>query len=327
MADLEVSVNINANKKSAETFAEQIAAGMQKSLKRLGMGNITAGVAGMAGKGAAGEGIAAGMAGGLVASGLIGLVSILVDTLKDFPIVTSIMKVLKLILMLLFLPLIPLLKPALLLLAGMAKVLAPVMMGISRVLDALLQPLYAFVKFMTNIKMIFSEMVAKALKFISQGILEAWEGIAKAGKWIWENIIKPGFNFLADIGKKMWVVIKGLFTGNISVVTEVWGFIKGLFKGTISVASTMWDFFKSLFSGGGKGRQIGGPISQEGVYYLHKGERVLSATERNRTGGTMGNITVNFNNTSIRSEDDLKKMERMIDNFFKRELRRRVSYV
>ena len=80
-------------------------------------------------------------------------------------------------------------------------------------------------------------------------------------------------------------------------------------------------------SGGkGAGRQIGGVISQEGMYNLHRGERVLSATEKDKKREVPIVINLNIDKPIIRQDADIKELVRQIETKLQSELRRRVSY-
>lgn len=339
MADLEVQINVNATKKSAETFAENIASGLQKSLGKLGMGSAVS-----VGKGGTlGPGVTEGVAAGLAAGGVVGLLQIIADAIKDLPIITAIMKILKLILMLLFLPLIPILKPVLMALAQLAKDLAPLMKSLTLSGNKGAEMAPQIKKTGNGFIDAFIGVANMALKVggaIGQMIFDIGKGAfdlgGKIGQWLYDKVIAPVGNFISKkileafawvkgIGDKIWGLFKGMFKGSINVVTEVWGWIKTFFKGTINVMSSVWDFIKSLFtSGNKKGKQLGGPIATEGIYYLHKGERVLSATERGGSGGS--NISFVINNPSISKKQDINDLVSQIEDKLKSGMRRRVSY-
>jgi pantothenate synthetase len=59
---------------------------------------------------------------------------------------------------------------------------------------------------------------------------------------------------------------------------------------------------------------------------LHRGERILSATERRPTERE-GVINIYIDNPQFRKEDDIKLLVRELDNRLKTEMRRRVSYI
>ena len=80
-----------------------------------------------------------------------------------------------------------------------------------------------------------------------------------------------------------------------------------------------------MFGFGGKGKQLGGSVSEEGVYYLHKGERVVSATE-GMGGGRGTTINISIDKPVVREEADINKLVRAIETKLQTELRRRVSY-
>ena len=78
---------------------------------------------------------------------------------------------------------------------------------------------------------------------------------------------------------------------------------------------------------GKKSKASGGVIGEEGQYYLHKGERVQSATEGK--GGSKGgsNISINVNNPSVRNDNDIKQLVQKISFEMQRQNRRYTSYV
>ena len=82
--------------------------------------------------------------------------------------------------------------------------------------------------------------------------------------------------------------------------------------------------------GGGKYYQLGGMVSEEGLAYLHKGERVFSATEGGgggRGGGGGGPaINININNPVVKEEMDIRKLTRQISLALRNEQKRYVNY-
>lgn len=126
MADTTIGVQheVKFKRESVEDFASRVEEGVNRALKSLGLDKFTP-TAVKTGTGS-GDVVKTGVAAGLAAGGVVGLLGMITDTLQDLPIITGIMKLLKLIILLLFMPLIPILKPVLLALAQMAKDLSKI---------------------------------------------------------------------------------------------------------------------------------------------------------------------------------------------------------
>ena len=264
-----VEVPIEVKGTGGKSIREKAADDFSKQVKRL-----VEGIKGGAGPGK--EGFTGTLGKGIgKAVGYLSLIAIVVEGLSFM--LKPIMSLLKVILMLLFMPLIPLLKPVIKGLAGVAKWIAPIMrkiaVGVERIVKAigegatwiwenLLKPIWdglvkAFEIFRDIGKRIWEEIIRPGFDFLSDVGKWIWEEIIRpgfsfllnAGIWIWEQIIKPGFDFWKDIGEKLWNFIKGLFVGTISVGEKVWEMFKGFFRGTINVATTVWNWFRGLFGG------------------------------------------------------------------------------
>jgi hypothetical protein len=111
----------------------------------------------------------------------------------------------------------------------------------------------------------------------------------------------------------------------LAIVMIILFFWKDIWK----ALKDFWGSIKDwLGIGDKKGKQIGGVISEEGPYMLHKGERVLSATEGGRATSSSSNTVININidKPVVKSEDDIKTLVRELETKLQTELRRRVSY-
>ena len=114
----EIEIEPKTNSAKMKSFGEKIAEGMVKTLDRLGIGNVGIGKA-VSGQSDVKGGAVAGLAAGAVVGGL----DMIINILKDIPIITAIMKLFGALINILFLPLVPILKPVLLLLGLLCKVL------------------------------------------------------------------------------------------------------------------------------------------------------------------------------------------------------------
>ncbi len=113
----------------------------------------------------------------------------------DF-IIRPVMAILKAILTLLFLPLLPILKPALKILAASLPIMVQISKGLTKIVQFVVD----------NIKEGFTTIVSWVTKLFN--IFKAFvKGIATLGLWVWEEIIKPGFEPLLDVGERIWTEI------------------------------------------------------------------------------------------------------------------------
>jgi hypothetical protein len=71
--------------------------------------------------------------------------------------------------------------------------------------------------------------------------------------------------------------------------------------------------------------QSGGMVANEGLHYLHKNERVLSATEKSGTSNPII-VNISIDKPSVRSENDIKEIVKLLNFELQRNMRRYVSY-
>ena len=139
--------------------------------------------------------------------------------------------ILKIIGMLLFIPLIPLLKPILKLMAGLIKVLLPVMNYLRAGIEKLVEWLG------TGLEWVWDNL----LKPIWEGIVTFGFWLGSVGKWIWENILKPAFMFLAPVGKFLFNLI-------INSFKVLWNIGKFLFNLIVGYFKILWNIGKFIFN-------------------------------------------------------------------------------
>jgi len=429
MADVEVSVGLKLDdgevKGAGNKFAEAIKRDLQGLANSLGLGKVssyaTAGATG--GASAGGGGAVAGMAVGAgIGAGItmmMGALTFIADALRDFPIVTGVMKLLKMILTILFLPIVPLLKPFLSILVNFAKMLLPVMTEMANKIQAIfdagggigdvmamiyndyLEP--AIIKFAewlgTKLPAMAQWAGDKLANFIGvvmpKLLSTAWNALVAFIKGLVEGMMKTGLG--AGIGAISGAIAGGLVFGpmgailagaigawiggwlipklvewtaviwswlkvawtvlcNFILVTlpktllNVWNalcsFVKGLgasmgsawssavtavtkaIRAIADAISSAVNWILRLFRSSSSGKQIGGVIPKEGMYYLHAGERVISATEPNPRGkgGGIGNVNISINNPSFRKDDDIKTLVKEISRELQINTRRYMSY-
>jgi len=137
--------------------------------------------------------------------------------------------------------------------------------------------------------------------------------IVLVAKWLAERI-PIWFDKLKEFGTWIWNTLVSIFTTAFEV-------IKG-------IGSWIWNKITSFFGGGeDEGHQLGlAYVPAQGMYKLHKGERVLSATERGKQSSGGMTLNINIDSPTFRNQDDIKLLVREIENRIKSEMRRRVSY-
>jgi hypothetical protein len=399
---VEVPVKLKTNKNSmnevADTFSKRIEDNTKKLVKNLGLDKFKA-TADVTKTDSGGNSIAMGVAAGLAAGGMIALLEMIADAVKGMPVITAIMKVFGVVIGALLLPLIPILKPLLLLLAVMARLLvkwllaktsvekvgavvglvAGIIAAIAAGVPALMVGLIAIIGAALGLLAAkFGEWLRSVLppeaiaKFFVDLFNNVWGWIQKAlswlaniGKWIWEQILKPAFSFLSDVGvkiwdfimagltaignlgDKIWGVIKGLFSGSIDVLTSVWGFIKGLFAGTvdvvtsvwkwikglftgtINVATTVWNWFKGLFkskTGNSDGSVDDGIISNGRIITTNPSDYIVATKNPMSLGGGQ-TVNININNPTVSNQQDIRVLVQAISQELSKQQRRYNSYV
>lgn len=276
MADASITIDLNLKgdklkknaQQAAETFADRIEKGLTEMVKKLGLGSF----APAGGKGGNQASMAAGVAAGLAAGGVVSLLGIIADTIKDFPMIAAIMKLFKVILLLLLYPLIPILKPVLLLLAGLAKALskgvgATAKEGIAKSADAVMGGL------ITN-AVALSSLLQQLGKWIWDAIVVGWEFLKNVGKWVFENVIIPGWELLMNVGSWIWNTI--LFPSfNFLVNAGIWiwsQIIQPSFNFLRSAGIWIWNqiIYPAFLFLKDAGRWIWGQIVEPSFNFLNK---------------------------------------------------------
>jgi hypothetical protein len=256
---------------------------------------------------------------GVIAGGVLAIAGIL-------GIFEPTMKLLKLILMLFFLPALPFFILALKALAGIAKEMAP-----------------AIIKLMGK-----SEELIKYLEDNFKKMFDAWGFVLGAPAKLKEILVLfiGGFKMATDpfvnaVGKiitGIWDILSRIYDAFVKGYNKVASFVGlpqvatgsggGGSGGGAALTSEQSNFIKTIKGGGVyQFKQLGGVIGENGMFGLHRGERVLSATERGSSRGMQGGINITINNPQIRQDNDIKILVRELDSHLKSELRRRVSYI
>lgn len=267
----------------ANSFAERIQQGLSSSLNKLGIGSTSQfkPTSTVSDKGS--SAVSTGIVAGLAAGGIISGISMIVDFLKDFPIITAIMKMVKMIMFLLFLPLIPLLKPVLTLLGNVIKIVAPFMVKLTAAIDELVTAWNTFVLKMwagvwDNLKGLGTFLwnvlttgweVLKGIGFFiwnlitnplgtlksigefiwNNIILAGFNILLNAGNWIWTNTLKPAFDFLNSVGSWIWVqILQPAFSFLSNAGVWIWEqIINPSFQYLLDAGTWLWNIIKKPF--------------------------------------------------------------------------------
>ena len=274
MADVSVSIEIEAKGTTLQKAGEEIAKGIQKKLGIIGMGE---GKKMPSAGGTMQDSVKQGVVIGMVAGGIIGLIQMIVEVLKDFPLVTAIMKLLKVILMLLFMPLIPILKPILLLLGLLAKlmikglvakspieevgaIIGAIALGFAAILSgfpaAIVLLIVALGAALGLLAAKFGEWLrgvlppAKVWEFIVNSFMWLVNGIVFIAKWIWETL-KKGFDILINAGVWIWEnILKPAFNFLVDVGLWIWEqILKPALNWLSDLGMKIWNFLVTLFGG------------------------------------------------------------------------------
>jgi hypothetical protein len=266
-------------------------------------------------------GAAAGPAGAAAGAGVGAIVAILkqiYESVKEFPMVVAVFKIFKLILMLLLLPLIPILKPVLLLLAAFTKGFAQGMLGAMKTMDFSklftgikdLVPLFTefgksfgefmFVfmnqvvlllpSFLLAIMSLFGQILPILNSFVAS-LPETMKAIMDIFLWVAKNLFP------------LWIGVKTILDWAVLNLDIAWKSISKVLTDAAVLFGSGWDVIlltlgniKNALSGLfdtlsripliGKyfTKKIGGPIASEGLYMLHRGERVLAPGEKAPSG-------------------------------------------
>ena len=343
---LKITIDASGIKTSADTFATQVAKGLERAFSKLGLGDIGKGIS--SGKGIAGA-AAIGAAVGSVISSALGMV---VDALKDLPVIAAIMKLFKIILMLLLMPLIPVLKPVMLLMAEMAKRMAksnalanhnPFTMWLN-LIPGFGAALLSMEEFGTAIKNI--DISKLGINLRDKVLIPIGEFFQTLGKQIWDNFIVPGWNWFKDIGKTIYdTFLEPQFRnlGNFLIKIYNWyvknlGFIFGAKpQDYISAPTTNNNaqggqsnvygphFFEDLVNGP-KSWVSDAIITPNGMVKTDPNDFIIATKNPKGLGGG-GVININIDRPMLTGQSDIKELVRQISMEIYKAQRRANSYV
>lgn len=169
-------------------------------------------------------------------------------------------------------------------------------------------------------------------KLIKEVLIDAWNGLIAViksswdflkglGEFVW-GLIEDGFSGIANFATKIWDLFVIGLSGIATFATDIWGLftigladianfgadIWALFKTGLStigdIGTKIWKWFKGVLNDVterlGFGRQLafGGTVSRDGIYSLHAGETVNTASQSGGGNNTFNiNITGSYNNT------------------------------
>lgn len=178
--------------------------------------------------------------------GLVGAIGTILGSLNF--IIKPIMSLLSVILTLLFLPLLPFMKPAMQALAAFI----PVMVKFSKKATEIAQRAFDWIVGW-GVKLV--EGIIKIGSFIKGIIGGIFGAVVDFGKWIFENIVIPGFEFLLNVGEMIWELLKSgfefLFNVGELIWTEIlkpaWDFLGNVgSKIWTEILKPAWEWFKDI---------------------------------------------------------------------------------
>jgi hypothetical protein len=317
-----------------------------------------------------------GIIAGMAVAGTEKALSFISDTLLGFAPVVATMKLLKAIILLLLMPLVPILKPVLIALGAMAKLMVgagglvqaiATIAGIVTIISAFIAGLgaipalliglvaalliYLAAAFGTWLRSVFSPekvwglMVAgwKILKTVGQWLWDqiikpAFDFLSQVGQWIWEQILKPAFNYLLSAGEWIWSIVKAPFTYLSDMGQWIWSIIKAPFQWLVDKIKSMLSVIgvgsnnnntnsNSRSSNTKKNIGLGdGIITPNGIISTHPDDYIIATKTPGSLGGG-GVVNINIDKPTFSSETDMRKLVQMISAALQKENRRYSSYV
>ena len=163
-------------------------------------------------------------------------------------------------------------------------------------------------------------------------IYPGWQVIATVGSWLWDNIIVPGWDYLKDIGSKIWNTIISVWDWNLDIAAKMWDWIKNTWAWGLDIGANLWDWIKEKLGIGVKGTTGTGTavtdaiITPTGTVYTSPNDYIIATKNPGGMGGSK-TININIDRPVVRSDDDIKKLVRMIQLELYKENRRYNSYV
>ena len=124
-----------------------------------------------------------------------------------------------------------------------------------------------------------------------------------AGLWIWEQIIKPAFEFLAEVGLWIWDIISNSLSFISDLGERIWNFIQ----------NALGSIGKILgFASGGRP-----PVGQASIVAERGPELFVPDSSgtiipNNKLGGGGGTTNIIVKDNRFNSEGDMRKMVDMI---------------
>jgi len=166
-----------------------------------------------------------------------------------------------------------------------------------------------------------------------------WPSIEK----LWNSLqpLMPTFKFIAEVvgGALLgaFIVVVDIINTAIEAISRLMDIMSNALSGITGFVNevkgavgTVGNFVSSVGGGvaGALGlsgsRQVGGRIYETGVYMLHQGEEVVSAQNVARaqtgSGGGSQSVEVNFNNPTVRSDQDLNALKDTIRQVLSRDI-------
>ena len=329
---LNFEIPITVSEKGGKTnIGDKIAAQIKSSLGAIGIGKTGGAAAGISGKT------------GFKMAGILGAILAVLNSVSF--IIKPVMSLLKAILMLLFVPLIPLLKPVLVLLQKFME-------GQKKARDSALQigkvedPLVNAAITIANWALMVGAMIGEFLYFLGKG---AFDLGVRIGEWLYEKVIVPagefianiiikigdfiyntlmkGIGFLKDIGLWIWTkILEPAWNFLKDVGSWIWDIIKTPFQWLADKVRGIVDWFGNLggrvkgILGFAQGGVVPGATGVPQLAVVHGGEEVIPVG-----GRAGGGIIININNPIVRQSSDIKALANEVSRVLQRKVTGRIT--
>jgi len=268
--------------------------------------------------------------------------------LKGFEPVAKIFKLLGGILMVMMIPLLPLIKGIINLEAWFMKKMLPLMKTAEVINQVIMDGVLALpsklkdiwgkaIDYLKNIPSRIAEgfksfivSFKNAWSWLTEGaanvgewirdkiMIPAWDVLKDVGMWIWNRILFPAWDYLKDVGKWIWNILKGPLD---SVASK----IRGAMSSIKNIGKSIKDIFtKDKSSSGSTADDF---ISRPGqaLQKFSGNDTIIGVKNPSKLMGN-GQITININNTTVRNDDDIRKLTQQISNTLQSQFRSRVNY-
>lgn len=171
------------------------------------------------------------------------------------------------------------------------------------------------------------DLLSEGFLWLQKMLFTIWENYIKppfeflldVGKWIWENCIKPPFEFLSDVGKWIWnQILKPAWEWFKDIGTKIWNILKSPFDWLANKIKSINIFRKNRKN---KDTSVDDAIIKPNgdIIRTHPKDYIFATKTPEKMGGG-GQVTVNINNPSVRNDSDIKKIAEQVSKVMERRL-------